>query len=222
MLIAEDLLLLAYDDETGRATLGADRLDLALAGAVLIELTEAGRIGLEGEGRKGRLRVTDTSPTGQPVLDEWFQRIAGLEGKKPKDAVRKLTSGLKDRLLEDLAARGVLRREQGKVLGIFPTTSWPAVDSAHEDELRRRLHDILVTGVTADERTGAVVALLHAIDAVDQVVDKAERPAARKRAKELAEGDWASAATRAAVQDMTAAVMVAVIVPGIVAGGSGA
>ena len=39
MLIAEDLLLLLYDDQTGKPVTGSPGLDYALAGAVLIELT---------------------------------------------------------------------------------------------------------------------------------------------------------------------------------------
>lgn len=222
MLIAEDLLLLAYDDESGRPdTWISSYLDPALGGALLVELTEAGRIALEGEGRKGRLRVLDATPTGDPVLDDALARLEKHPGRRPKDAIGKLTKGLRRALLDGLADRGVLRHERGRILGIFPMSTWPAEDSTHEDALRSRLRDILVTGLTPDPHTAAIIALLQAIDVVPRVVDRSERKVAKARAKEIAEGDWAAEATKKAVQEMTAAMLV-VIAGGAVAGsGSG-
>ncbi|MGH3434645.1 MAG: GOLPH3/VPS74 family protein [Thermocrispum sp.] len=219
MLLAEELLLLAYDDDTGRQE-WASNLDFALAGAVLIELADLGLVEVDGEGRKARLAVRDTRPTGHPVLDEWQTKVAEQEGRKPKDTVGKLTSKLRERLLANLAERGILRKEQNKVLGLFPITRWPAQDSAHEQQLRSALHEALVGGVDPQPRVGALIALLQAIDAVAKVVDHADRKLARERAKRIAEGNWASDATRKAVEEMTAVVVAAAIVPAVIAGGA--
>ena len=56
MLIAEDLLLLLYDDESGKPITGSPGLDYALAGAVLIELTVLGKLDITsaGDGVKRR------------------------------------------------------------------------------------------------------------------------------------------------------------------------
>jgi Golgi phosphoprotein 3 (GPP34) len=73
MLIAEDLLLLLYGDESGKPVLASTELDYALAGAVLLELAMLGRIDVAGTGetvRSGRLVVRDPSPTGSAILDE--------------------------------------------------------------------------------------------------------------------------------------------------------
>ncbi|WP_051400143.1 GOLPH3/VPS74 family protein [Haloechinothrix halophila] len=216
MLLAEDLLLLSYDDDTGRKS-GVGNLDYALAGAVLIDLADLGRLDVT---EKGRLTVVDDAPTGQAVLDDWLGKVAKYEGKKPKDAVSGLSSGLADRLLATLAERGILREEKGKVLGIFPTTRWPAEDSSHELALRERLRTVLVSGAEPDERTAPLIALLSAVDAVGEVVEKHERKDAKQRAEQIAEGDWASAATKKAVEELTAAVAAAVIVPTVITGTS--
>ena len=42
--------------------------------------------------------------------------------------LQSLSKGVRRSLLTGLADRGVLRADEGKVLGIFPTTRWPAVD----------------------------------------------------------------------------------------------
>ncbi|MPY79019.1 MAG: GPP34 family phosphoprotein [Actinophytocola sp.] len=216
MLLAEDLLLLSYDDDTGRKS-GVGNLDYALAGAVLIELAERGRLDVT---EKGRLTLTDDAPTGETVLDDWLGKAAKYEGKKPKDAVPSLSSGLADRLFAMLAERGILREEKGKVLGIFPTTRWPAQDTSHELALRERLRAVLVDGADPDERTAPLIALLSAVDAVGEVVDKHERKDAKQRAAQIAEGNWASAETKKAVEELTAAVVVAVVVPAAIAGTS--
>lgn len=219
MLLAEDLLLLAYDDESGKQD-GFMNLGYGLAGAVLIELAELGKVELDGEGAKSRLHVVDSGSTGNAVLDEWLEKLAKYDGKKPKDAVAGLHRGLDDRLLTALAERGILSREEGKIMGIFPSTRWPTADSSHERHLRQRLRDVLVTGVDPDTRTAALIGLLSGVDAVGHVVDKSERKAAKARAKEIADGNWAADAAQKAIQEMTAAVMTAVVVPIVVSAGS--
>lgn len=127
MLIAEDLLLLLYDDESGKPIAGNPGLDYALAGAVVIELTLLGKVDVAGDGdtvKPGRLKVLDTTPTGDAVLDERLAILAQKAGAKPKDLMGKLSKKLRDQLLVRLAERGVLEADKGKVLGLFPVTRW--------------------------------------------------------------------------------------------------
>jgi Golgi phosphoprotein 3 GPP34 len=213
MLIAEDILLLLTDDETGKSITDGTRLDYALAGSVLLELAEAGKVDVAGPGepvKKGRLYVRDPAPTGSPELDAGLALIAE-KSRGPQDVISKLTKGLRDRLLNGLAQRGVLRREQGKVLGLFPTTRWPAADSAHEHDLRGRLHAILVVGSTSDPRTAAVISILYAIDAVPKVLAGEDKRLVKQRAKAIAKGEWASEAVRKAVEAVNAAVTAAMV-----------
>ena len=223
MLIAEDVLLLATDDATGKSTISALQLDPALAGAVLIELVVAGRVNLLGEGRQAKVVVTDGTPLGDPVLDVALQSLIDKAPLKPVQAIRLLAKGLRARLNDLLEQRGILRRESGKVLGLFPTTSWPATSVEHESVVRRNLVGQLVQGLTPDPRTAALVALLHALRCTHKVVVPAEHGLGRReldrRAKQLAEGSWGSQAVRQTIDAMTAAVAAAVAVTA--AGASG-
>jgi hypothetical protein len=227
MLIAEDLLLLLYDDESGKPLAGSPGLDYALAGAVVVELTLLGKVDISGEGedvKPGRLKVLDVSPTGDPLLDERLAMLADKAGKKPKDVMGKLSKKLRDPLLRRLAERGILEESEGKVLGLFPVTRWPAKDAQHEGDVRAALENVLKLGTRPDERTGALIALLSALDVVPKVVtDAVDRKALKRRAKEIAESDWAAAAVRRAVQDMQAAVTASIVVAstaGATSGGS--
>ena len=84
MLIAEDLLLLLTDDLTGKHVVGNPGLDLALAGANLVELAERGRVDVAGERdevKTGRIVVRDPSPTGDAVLDRRCDAVSTSRGR---------------------------------------------------------------------------------------------------------------------------------------------
>lgn len=215
-MIAEDLLCLLYDDETGKPIAGSPGLDYALGGAVLIELTLLGKVDIAEAGdevKAGRLKVLDTTPTGDAVLDERLAFLAGKPGARPKDLMSKLSKKLRDQLLVRLAERGVLEADKGKVLGLFPVTRWPAKDARHEAEVRSGLENVLKLGTQPDERTASLIALLNALNVVPKVVtDAVDKKALKRRAKEISESDWAASAVRKAVQEMQAAVTAAIVV----------
>jgi hypothetical protein len=213
MLIAEDLLLLLYDDQTGKPITGSPGLDYALAGAVLIELTLQQRLDITTEGKPGRLQVLDGSPTGDLILDERLSTVVNKPGKKPKDQIGPLSKHLRDQLLTRLAQKGVLEADQGKVLGLFPVTRWPAKDARHEMEVRTQLESVLTQGLAPDQRTAALIALLSALNVVPKVItDAVDNRALKQRAKEIADSDWAAAAVKKAVAEMQAAVTAAIVV----------
>jgi hypothetical protein len=211
MLLAEDLLLLLTDDETGRLVVSGSHADLALGGAQLVELSLAGRVDVD---EHTRLVVRDPSPTGEELLDRALTVAQRREGKKPRAVLGELGKHLRDELYERLTASGVLRAEQDKVLGIFPTRSWPAASADHEAAVRRGLTSALVQGTTPEPRDAALVALLQALRSTHKVVDPKEHGLSRRdlerRAKEIADGSWGSQAVRQAIDAMMAAVAAAV------------
>lgn len=216
MLLAEDLLLLLTDDDSGRLVVSGEQADVALGGARLIELTLLGRVDVtgEGEGRKGRLVVRDRARLEDPVLDDALGICVAHEGTKPQSVVGPLGKRLRPHLYDRLVDQGVLRAEHGKVLGIFPTRSWPAADAAHERQVRAALEQALLTTLPPEPRTAALVSLLLALRSVHKVVPPKQHALSRRdldrRAKEIADGDWGSAAVRKAVDAMAAATMAAV------------
>ncbi len=224
MLIAEDLLLLLYDDESGKPITGAPGLDYALAGAVLVELTMLGRLDIAGDGeevKRGRLKVLDATPTGDAILDERLAYVADKPGKRPKDQIGRLSKKLREQLLARLAERGVLTADEDKVLGIFPVTRWPAEDGRHEAEVRSALESVLKIGTSPDQRTGALIAVLSALNVVPKIVtDAVDKKALKQRAKEIAESDWAADAVRKAVTEMQAAITTAIVVSATAASAS--
>ena len=215
-LIAEDLLLLLLDDESGRLT-HATYLDTGLGGAILVDLALGGHVDVDEPEKKwgftqaARVRVTGSLP-GDPVLRAAYDRVAEKE-RTAQDLVGRLGRKQRDPLLERLAGRGLVERREDRVLGLFPTTRWPAADARHEAEVRRALDSALLRGDRPEARTAALVALLHGLGVAHKVVDRGSVPAGevKRRAKEVAAGDWAAKGVQDAVAAAQAAVMAAMV-----------
>ncbi|TQF74158.1 GPP34 family phosphoprotein [Rhodococcus spelaei] len=222
-LLAEDLLLLLLDGKTGKPLVDGTALPRALAGAVLLDLALDGVVepaAEDGEVKKGRLVLRDRTAPLDPILARATAQLRGSKPMKPERAIEKLGQGLREAVLGRIVERGWVHERKGKLLGIFPTKTWPSVDPSHERVVREKLWAVLVDGTGPEPRTAALVSLLSAVDAAHKVFPDADRKAIRKRAKAVAADDWAGAAVRKAVEAVNAAIIAAVIVPSVAAGGS--
>ena len=228
MLLAEDLLLLVTDDASGRLSAPAEQVDAGLGGANLVELTLRNKVDLSGEqdpGKRGRIIVRDPSPAGDAVLDAALEILIARQGRRPSAVIGPLSKNLRGTLYQRLADRGVVRAERGRIFGVFPVRRWPAQDASDEAEVRRLMTQALVEQVVPDTRTAALIALVHAVGCVDKIVDARQHGLSKRqlraRAKKIAEGNWASAAVRKAIEDMMAAVIVTITATGTAVGQSG-
>jgi hypothetical protein len=224
MTLAEEFLLLALKDETGKPLIDGMRLGVALVGAAIVELTLDGALRLTEDGdpdhRAGRLVATGQAPTDPRLAD----LVTAVHDRKPKDAIGKITSSgvwsnraknLKSALLADLAKAGVLTEEKQKVLGLFPTTVWKAADPAPEAEVMQRVRAAVVEGTDPDDRTTALISIVHAVDLLPKLFPDADKRSVRSRGKEISDRDWGSQAIRKAVQEIQA-VTTAIIVSSVV------
>lgn len=228
MLLAEDLLLLLTDDDTGKLAASGAEADVALGGALLVELTLMQRVDVAGHDervREGRLVVRNPDPTGDGLLDEALSIVGQKEGKKPQGVVARLGKRARVRLYDRLVEGGVLRAEDDRVLGVFPTHRWPSTDASHESSVRAGLASALREGATTDARTGALISLLLALNAVHKTVEPntvgLSKQELKANAKRIAEGDWAAKAVRQAIDSMNAAIIAATSSAVVVGGGGG-
>ncbi|MEV1145141.1 GPP34 family phosphoprotein [Micromonospora sp. NPDC049799] len=183
--LAEELLLLAYDDETGKATMPRISLDLGMAAAVLVELALAGRIAYAD----GSLAAVDPTPVGEPILDAVLARIADDTPHSPSSWVQRLRHGLRDRILGDLVARGVVRDVEETEMGFIVVHRYPAADPSVEEDSRRRLGEALADGQLPDERTAALATLVAVLRMEPTLGLTGEAAVdARRRLEEIAGG----------------------------------
>ena len=85
MLLAEDLLLLLTDDDSGKLAASGAEVDVALGGALLVELALMERVDIAGPDesvREGRLLVRNPGPTGDGLLDETLAAVGDDGGQE--------------------------------------------------------------------------------------------------------------------------------------------
>jgi hypothetical protein len=214
-LIAEDLLLLLLDDETGKPQ--THQLETALGGAVLVELALAEAVTVSKEAkpalfRQAKVRAEPGVEVEDIVLADALRTVREKE-RSAQDLVVRLGKALTDPLCDRLVERGVLDPRADKLFGLIPRTRWPARDSSHEEEVRRALTDVLVAGVEPEPRIGALAALLYAVDRAHKTVphEGLSNGEVRRRAKQVSEGQWAAVAVKNAVAAVTAATTAAIV-----------
>lgn len=218
-LIAEDLLLLLLDDDSGKPLADSTKLPRVLAGALVVELAMNGSLRITGPGEQ--IKKDSVVVAGAPPADVLLRRVFDLVASasrpmKPQKVIEKSQKNLSKELVGRLVAQGFVTENKDKVLGLFPTTTWPARDTSHEKVLRDSLRSALVDGTTPSPHTAALISLISAVDLTHKVIVDADKKLLKQRAKQIAEGEWAGAAVRKAVSDVNAAVMAAVMVPVIV------
>jgi hypothetical protein len=158
--LAEELLLLGYDDKSGKAIVSQIGLDLGMAAAVLVDLALARRIGL-ADG--GILTVRNPTPTGEPIADEVLTRIVADTPHTAASWVQRLRHGLRKRVLDDLVSRGVVQDLDETALQFIHLHRYPVADPAPEADTRARLAAALTGQGEPDERTAALAALVAGV-----------------------------------------------------------
>ncbi|THV41885.1 GOLPH3/VPS74 family protein [Glycomyces buryatensis] len=212
--LLDELLLLAYDDTTGKCR--TSYLNLGLGGAIVLELTLAQRIDVVDK----KVVVIDATPTGDALLDERLAAIANDKPRAPRTVVERAGKGVRQRVLDDLVARGVLRHEQSMVLGLFPSHRYLPADAGIEADVRFRLSNAVTVGEAGNARTAAIASLVYALQLTKVAFPGRDQRATRKALKRITEGSWASDATRKAVEAAQAAVMAAMVAATSAAAGS--
>ena len=162
MNLPEEIILLTLDDETGDV-LGRQGMaaGIALAGAVLMELSLLGRVDTDQE----RLLIASGAPTGNAVLDAAL-RVLTLEG--PNHSKRALILLSQDNearraaLLETLVQASVLERRAVGFLRLFGTRYPKAPGRAESQEVRGRLRALVLGEDIPEPRDALLLGLVRA------------------------------------------------------------
>lgn len=207
MALADELLLLALDDASGKAVVASTNLNVALAAALLVDLALKERISVApaeaGWLHRGKVTVINSSPTDDPDLDAVLAKLMQKDGQKVKNLVstvswRPISKGLRDRRLARLVHDGVLTEHRTEVLGL---RRYPTRNPGPQQEVRARVRSALIDGLTPTERTVALIALLEASGILRKVFPAEDKKLIKSRAKRLSEGDWAAKAVRDAIAE---------------------
>ncbi|HTN00592.1 MAG TPA: GPP34 family phosphoprotein [Planctomycetaceae bacterium] len=211
--LAEDLLLLLFQPDSGTIAgentlfyvLGAAMLaDLALHGSVMTTATRDGSVAVEAvEGRE---------PSDEIFHSTWdyvSDRRRGVQTLLPAVGPK-----LRQPLLSRLIARGDIRKEKRKALGLFTTTALVDGGNGRRAGLLENVRNALVDYAEPTPRVTALAALVWGsgtLPQFDPVIPWNSSVIAR--AKELERGNWgAAAAGEAVTRTMTAIIVNSVLV----------
>lgn len=180
LLLTEELMLLALDDEKGTIVPHAGTsLDFGLAGAVLIELKRAGLIRIENHKviPADGLSASDQI-SGEPLLDTCWQQIRKAH---ISHTVRYWISRLggkmhplRAELIDGLVRKGILEKKAGRVLWLFKSSRYPMVNSAYENRLRARIRAIVLENHQPDMKEYVLLALIKACSLLPELFPDAK------------------------------------------------
>lgn len=207
LTLAEEVLLLALDDEKG--TLPEPNGDLAVAAAVLVGLLDAGRIALGGD---GAVAVLDGRPTGDPGLDLALARLADGKPADLKTWIQRFAEGsdLREATVERLVVAGVLERREGAFFGLGPDR-YPERYGVPEDAVVDRLARAITTDDEVDRPTRLLLSIADAAQLLPLVLDRKELKRRAERIEALTDGEAVGDAVRAALDEFMALITITVI-----------
>lgn len=209
--LAEDIVLLLLDDETGKMEdVHANVMEMLMAGAVLMDLGLNERIDWDLE----RVFVIDKTPTGDVILDAALQQLTDrTENLTPKAWIQRIAErGMEIRAaaIDSLVNRGIIRVEDTKFLWVFGTRRYPVIDNREEREAKLRLMDVLLSDTIPDPHDVALICLADAASVFEIILSERELRQASKRIEQVRKldlvGQVMSNQIRKFVYDITMAI----------------
>ncbi|HSG29970.1 MAG TPA: GPP34 family phosphoprotein [Thermodesulfobacteriota bacterium] len=161
LTLAEDILLLLLDDESGElANIDLMTLNYAMAGAVLMDLGLKNRIDNDLE----KLIVADSTPTGIAMLDKYLQKINSENNdNNTRFWLTELSNygeEIMDSAIEMLIDKKILKMEEKKFLWVIGTRVYPMIDDTEEKEVKKRIIDLLMSDDIPSPKDVVLVSLM--------------------------------------------------------------
>ena len=208
LTIAEEVLLLFLDDEKGTFIRGPDiHVELAMSGAVLMDLALANRIDTDPE----RLFVVDQTPVGDRVLDDLLSRIATSEPERSTEYwvnwIREDVPDIMGHFIDRLVDRGILKRMEEKILWVFETRRYPVIDDREEREVKRRITSVLFSDELPDPRDVVIIGIVNACDLLEVILHHREVDKVRSRAEQISQMDFIGQAINRTINDVRASIL---------------
>jgi golgi phosphoprotein 3 len=208
----EEIVLLSLDDKSGKfVDLPPLAMDQALAGAALLELAFQNRIDTD----LTHLTLVNAKPTGEGMLDPLLEKI--VEAKDKKDA--KYWVGvfsaegekLREKTLDRLVQRGIIKREEKRFLWVIPGRRYPMVNNQEEQEVRKRIQSVIADGEVPGPRDVVLISLSSACQLLRSVFSDADLLKYSARIAEVSKMDLIGRAVSKSVAEVQEAVMRAVL-----------
>ena len=212
LTLLEEFLLLALDDDAGQFySLARSTLDCASVGAVLMDLTLRHR--LDNDLRD--MFIVDASPVNDNLLDPVLQTIALAPVLRPHPItywLKQLTEegeSLRERALRRLVERGILKREDKKILWVFGARRYPIQEDREIREVKLRILGVILRDDIPTPHDMMLTTLAQACGLFRHILSSHELVVATPRIELVARMDLIGQAVAKAVTEIEAAIAMA-------------
>ena len=203
LTLAEELLLITLDDESGLLldSISPFKNHLAIAASLSMELTLKGNIDLDAK----KLFVVSSVETGIPILDvalaeivaeetplvttEWLKRFA----KRGED--------LSNQIIDSLVAKGIMEMVDRRLFWVLKTRSYSATSGIEEREVKSRIMFLLNSNEIPDPNDVLLVGLLKAVGIFNLLLSASELARLQNRIDEIANLEEINRSLSASIQE---------------------
>ena len=203
LTLAEELLLITLDDESGLLldSISPFKNHLAIAASLIMELTLKGNIDLDAK----KLFVVSSVETGIPILDvalaeivaeetplvttEWLKRFA----KRGED--------LSNQIIDSLVAKGIMEMVDRRLFWVLKTRSYSATSGIEEREVKSRIMSLLNSNEIPDPNDVLLVGLLKAVGIFNLLLSASELARLQNRIDEIANLEEINRSLSASIQE---------------------
>ncbi|MET9828027.1 GPP34 family phosphoprotein [Streptomyces sp. NPDC006385] len=202
LTIGEQIVLLALDEETGTLREAHLRVSLAVSAAALLELSFSGYL----TERDGALVVAGGSTPVDPAAAAMAEHMRSHPEETPREWLLAVREQALDTAYQGLLEKRLVREQGRRVLGAFGSVKHPVTGLSELAALRARLAAVLAQDQDPDERTAALITVLHHAGLQTVMPQSPGAEAREYRLAAIAEGQGQAAALGDTIRTTVAAI----------------
>lgn len=208
--LLEEFLLIALDDNKGQFVIDSTHLHCGFGGAILLELALREKISIEGD----YVVLKDDSYVKEVALNKTIDLLKDTKKKrKIKDWIGVLSrkaGEFKQDTLERLINKGILKKQEHKILWIIPYNKYPTDNLSPENKVRERLNGVMLKGEESEPRDIMLLSLIEVSDLTREAFrNKKDYKVVKKKIKEVTQDVKISSAINKSIREIQAAIMIA-------------
>lgn len=206
--LAEELLLIALDDETGKLISIPDRaLDYALAGAIVADLALSGFIRLAGN----EIDIIQNDAVGEFPTEIGYDEIKAFKVKSLQGILAHLAGdghNLRECVMNRLLEKGVLKEENKEFLWVFHVSRFPLQEKEQEEAVKERLRRrIKRSEESLPERDHILISLIHTCQLESVLFSQTEIVELSEKIETITKSDAIGRAVRECLFEIQQAIM---------------
>jgi len=212
LTLIDQLTLLALDDHKGDFIPDSTTFSYALAGALILELILEEKISVSDD----YVKVIDKNPTGDLIQDEYIKEIAeSSKQRKIKSWIDKFgqkSKKIKEATLKKLMDDGILAKKEEKILWLFNVDKYPTNNPKPENQLRARLHNIVVNRHKPDLKEVMILNLVESCQLEVEVFGKENAKIFSKEFKKIKNDSEVSGVVNKSIKDICEAITAMLVI----------